>query len=160
LLASQKDLGEHALVVDAIVSALDPLTYRLQVPRTPSVRRLRDILHLHTPINGTLNQDAHVLDLIERLHPTPAVGGTPHAEAHRWIAEHEVEERGWYASPMGWLDAEGDGQFVVALRSALLVGGMAHIFAGAGVVAASDADLEFEETELKLALMINALGAY
>ncbi len=158
LLQSHKDLGEHRLVVDEILSVLSPLSTSLVAPPEPGVRRLRDILHLYTPISATLAGDAHVLDLVARLHPTPAVGGAPREAAHRWIAEHE-EDRGWYASPIGWVDGQGDGQFVVALRSALLVGSMAHIFAGAGIVEESDVELEFEETELKLAAMINALGA-
>lgn len=159
LLSSQKDRGEHALVVEELLGTLGPLASSITAPSEPSVRRLRDILHLHTPINATLRDDDHVLDLVERLHPTPAVGGTPRTSAPGWIAEHESVERGWYASPMGWVDASGDGEFVVALRSALLVGNMAHIFAGAGIVAESDAQIEFEECELKLAAMINALGA-
>lgn len=159
LLSSQKDLREHSLVVDEIVRAFEPLTSEVRAPKKPGIRRLRDILHLHTPLAGSLREATHVLDLVERLHPTPAVGGAPRLGAHRWIAEHEPEERGWYASPVGWVDAAGDGEFIVALRSALLVGNMAHIFAGAGIVAESDADLEFRETELKLAAMSNALGA-
>ena len=157
--ASHKDRGEHALVVEALLRALGPLTTELDAPDAPGIRELRDILHLYTPISGTLRDDIHVLDLVERLHPTPAVGGTPPAKAHRWIAEHESQERGWYASPLGWVDASGDGQFVVTLRSALFADGLAHVFAGAGIVAESDAELEFEETELKLAAMVNALGA-
>jgi len=159
LLGSQKDLREHALVVEELVRAFEPLTNDLGTPSGPTIRRLRDILHLHTPVTGELSEPTHVLDLVERLHPTPAVGGAPRSSAHRWILQHETEERGWYASPVGWVDAAGDGEFVVALRSALLVGNMAHIFAGAGIVAESDAALEFRETELKLAAMTNALGA-
>lgn len=157
--ASAKDRVEHALVVEALLRALGPLTTELEAPPKPGIRVLRDILHLYTPVSATLREDTHVLDLVERLHPTPAVGGTPPAKAHRWIAEHESEERGWYASPLGWVDANGDGQFVVTLRSALLTSDLAHVFAGAGIVAESDADLEFEETELKLSAMVNALGA-
>lgn len=159
LLASQKDLREHSLVVEEILRAFEPLATDVGTARTPVIRRLRDILHLHTPIAGSLREATDVLDLVERLHPTPAVGGAPRLGARGWIAEHEPEERGWYASPIGWVDRSGDGEFAVALRSALLVGNMAHIFAGAGIVAESDADLEFRETELKLAAMHNALGA-
>lgn len=159
LLSSHKDLREHGLVVEEILRAFGPLTSEIVTPPEPSIRRLRDILHLHTPITGRLREATDVLDLVERLHPTPAVGGAPRVAAHRWIAQHEPEERGWYASPVGWVDRSGDGEFVVALRSALLIDNVAHIFAGAGIVAESDADLEFRETELKLAAMSNALGA-
>ena len=122
------------------------------------MRTLRQILHLHTPITGELAADAHVLDLVAALHPTPAVGGTPTADAVAWIAAHEPTPRGWYASPVGWFDAAGDGEFAVAIRSGLLAGTTATLFAGAGIVAASDPAAELAETELKLRALSDALG--
>jgi salicylate biosynthesis isochorismate synthase len=92
------------------------------------------------------------------LHPTPAVGGLPQGKAVSWILEHEQAERGWYAAPIGWLDAKGDGEFYVALRSALISGKNIHIYAGAGIVAESDPEAEYAETELKLSGMLSALG--
>jgi salicylate biosynthesis isochorismate synthase len=112
---------------------------------------------LRTPISGTLEQPLHLLSLASQLHPTPAVGGLPRESALEWIAEHE-QDRGWYAAPFGWFDAHGDGELMVALRSALLQPGEAHLFAGAGIVADSQPQAEYDETELKLAGMRCALG--
>lgn len=159
LLASGKDQREHRLVVDAIVRRLEPLCAHLEVASEPRVRELREVFHLHTPISGTLAAPRHVLDLVEALHPTPAVGGVPTAESMRWIADHEDDARGWYAAPIGWFDARGDGDFAVALRSAVLRGREAHLYAGAGIVRDSDPDLEWVETGLKRQALLRALGA-
>lgn len=159
LLASGKDQREHQLVVEAIVRRLEPLCSRFVAAPEPRVRELREVLHLHTPIQGTLAAPRHVLELVERLHPTPAVGGVPTAEAMRWIAEHEPDERGWYAAPVGWFDAAGDGEFAVALRSCVLSGREAYLYAGAGIVRDSDPELEHRETELKKQALLRALGA-
>jgi menaquinone-specific isochorismate synthase len=157
LLASGKDRREHALVVDAITSALRGLGADVRVPDAPVVRALRHMLHLHTPITATLPGPRHVLELAAALHPTPAVGGTPTRVATRWIADHEVP-RGWYASPVGWCDLDGNGELAVAIRSGVLAGERAHLWAGAGIVAGSDPDRELAETELKLRAMLGALG--
>ena len=159
LLESAKDQGEHRLVVDAIVRRLEPLCAELEVAPEPRVRELREVLHLHTPIRGLLAKDRHIVELVEALHPTPAVGGVPTVEAMRWIAEHEVDERGWYAAPVGWIDASGDGELAVALRSAVLRGREAWVYAGAGIVRDSDARLELDEIELKKRALLRALGA-
>lgn len=158
LLKSEKDRHEHAFVVEAIERSLAPLCETLELPNEPDVRTLRDILHLRTPILGTLKKDVHVLTLVDRLHPTPAVGGLPQGKALNWILEHEEAERGWYAAPIGWLDACGDGEFFVALRSALISNKSIQVYAGAGIVAESDPDEEYAETELKLSGMLSALG--
>jgi isochorismate synthase len=157
LLASGKDRREHALVVDAITSALRGLGAEVRVPSEPVVRALRQILHLHTPITATLPGARHLLEVAAALHPTPAVGGTPTRIATRWIADHEVP-RGWYASPVGWFDLDGNGELAVAIRSGVLAGERAHLWAGAGIVAGSDPDRELAETELKLRAMLGALG--
>lgn len=159
LLASQKDLQEHELVVEEIVRRLQPLCASLEVAAAPRIRTLREVLHLHTPITGILRAPRHVLELVEALHPTPAVGGVPSQAAIRWIAEHEPDARGWYAGPVGWFDAAGDGEFVVALRSCVLRGARAYLYAGAGIVADSDPTLEYHETELKKQALLAALGA-
>ncbi len=159
LLASAKDRHEHTLVVDEIVRRLAPLCGRLSLPAAPGIRELRDVLHLRTPIAGTLAAPRHVLELVEALHPTPAVGGLPSPAAMRWIQEHESVSRGWYASPVGWFDADGDGEFAVALRCCALRGSRAYLYAGAGIVAGSDPDLEYHETELKRRALLSALGA-
>lgn len=157
-LDNDKDRVEHELVVRDILARLGPLCAELPAPPAPTPRRLRDVLHLHTPIAGRLAGPRHVLELVRALHPTPAVAGAPAAEAQRWIVAHEPDPRGWYAGPVGWLDARGDGDFVVALRSALLEGPRAHLYAGAGVVPSSDADREYAETALKQRALLSALG--
>lgn len=158
LQSSQKDQSEHSYVVQAIAAALSPLASHLDVPPTPGIRRLARMLHLCSPISATLHEPLHVLDLAARLHPTPAVGGLPREDALAWIQSHESAERGWYAAPFGWVDGEGQGKFVVALRSALLHGDRVHLFAGAGIVRDSIPSLEYQETELKLGAMERALG--
>lgn len=161
--ARAKDRGEHELVVREIALRLAPLCATLDVPDAPEVRRLRHVAHLRTPISGRLRGDTHVLELAAALHPTPATGGVPTAGAVSWIAAHEPQPRGWYAGPIGWCDAAGDGELVVALRSGLLchseMGVRAHVFAGAGIVAGSDADAEWNETGLKQLTLLRALGA-
>lgn len=158
LLRSSKDRSEHQLVVEHIVARLSPLCRGLDWSHEPQIRELRNLLHLHTPIRGELRTDTHVLDLVERLHPTPAVGGVPAAAATRWIAEHEAQPRGWYSGPVGWFDAAGDGEFDVALRSCLLSGTEALVYAGAGIMLDSDPRLEYQETELKQRSLLAALG--
>jgi len=158
LAASVKDRHEHRPVVEAIAAALAPLCVELDVPAAPEPRALRDVVHLATPIRGQLADDTHVLGLAAALHPTPAVGGTPRAAALEFIAERELP-RGWYAAPFGWFDRAGDGELAVALRSGVVRGAEAHLYAGSGIVAGSDPDAELAETRLKLRTMLAALGA-
>lgn len=158
LMQSPKDRAEHDFVVQAIHDSLRPLCSTLNIPPGPTVAELKELFHLRTPIEGQLRAPAHVLDLVERLHPTPAVGGLPKYDAENWIATHEAAERGWYAAPFGFCDSRGDGTFMVALRSALLHENKVHLYAGAGIVRDSDPVSEYEETELKLRGMLSALG--
>jgi isochorismate synthase len=157
LLASTKDRNEHDLVVRAIASALRELGGDVEMPAEPGIRTLRHVLHLHTPITARLRTPRHLLELAAALHPTPAVGGTPTRIATEWIAEREAP-RGWYASPVGWFDLDGNGELAVAIRSGLLAGSRAHLWAGAGIVPGSDPDRELAETDLKLRAMLGALG--
>ena len=157
LLRSPKEREEHDLVVREIVRGLAPLCVSLNHPPAPELRVLRHLLHLTTPIRGRLARPVHVLELVQRLHPTPAVGGVPRADAVRFIAEHEPSERGWYASPIGWFDAAGDGEFAVGLRSGAIVGEKAYLYAGGGIVKDSDPASEYAETRLKLATLSAAL---
>lgn len=159
LLSSLKDRHEYELVVDSVVRRLQPLADELDVAPEPQIRELREVLHLHNPISGRLREAHHVLDLVETLHPTPAVGGVPTEAAMRWIAEHEPAARGWYAAPVGWFDARGDGEFWVALRACLVREEVAHLYAGAGIVEDSDPELEYREIELKKKVILAALGA-
>jgi menaquinone-specific isochorismate synthase len=121
--------------------------------------RLSNIQHLYTPVRGQLRADYGLLDIVERLHPTPALGGYPRREALEAVKRIETVERGWYASPVGWIDYHGDGMFAVAIRSAVRAGQTARLYAGAGIVADSDPDKEWAETGLKFRPMLAALGA-
>ena len=159
LLASAKDRREHALVVDAIAAALRPACDELSVPEAPTVRTLRNVHHLWSPLTGTLARPLHVLELAGRLHPTPAVCGTPRAAAIRWIREREPAPRGWYAGGVGWLDAAGGGALWVGIRAGLIEGRRAFLYAGAGIVEGSEADAELAETRVKRRPMLAALGA-
>jgi len=158
LLASTKDRWEHDLVVRAIREALEDAGAIVDAPAEPAVRTLRHVLHLCTPLRATLRAPRHVLELAARLHPTPAVGGTPTTVAVDWITRREPAPRGWYASPVGWFDLDGNGELAVAIRSGVLVGSRAHLWTGAGIVAGSDPELELAETESKLRAMLGALG--
>lgn len=157
--ANAKELEEHQLVVSAIQSVLDPVCEEMRLPNRPGVQRLKHLLHLCTPIQATLRSELHVLELLERLHPTPAVGGVPTSAALDWILRQEPFDRGWYAGGVGWFDAFGDGDFNVALRSGLLQGSQARLYAGAGIVRGSVAAAEYAETTLKLAAMLGSIRA-
>jgi isochorismate synthase len=159
LQASAKDLEEHTLVVSAITSALASVCDSPELPARPGVRSLKHLLHLCTPIHARLNREVHVLELLERLHPTPAVGGVPTAVALELIEQTEAFDRGWYAGAIGWFDAHGDGDFNVALRSGLVRSDQAWLYAGAGVVRGSHAALEYAETTWKLSAMLSSLRA-
>jgi len=157
LLRSAKDRHEHALVVGAIRHELEKLTTRLDIPATPIIRRLANIQHLETPIRGLLSNNHSVLDALEALHPTPALGGVPLEPALNFIAGHEPATRGWYAAPIGWLDANGNGTFAVAIRSALVYENKALLFAGAGIVDGSEPAKEWQEIEMKFEPLTDAL---
>ena len=159
LLASDKDRREHAMVVEAVRTALTPLTRRLTIPASPRLRRLPHIQHLETPVNGLLKPHIGLMDVAAALHPTPALGGTPRADALACIAACEPFPRGWYAAPVGIAYPDGSGELGVAIRSALLLGNTAVLYAGAGIVEGSDPAREWEETGLKLATMHTALAA-
>lgn len=158
LLQSDKDRREHALVVEAIQRALEPLTRTLEVPETPRLRRLPQVYHLETPIQGVLRPEVGLLRVAEALHPTPALGGLPRQVALRFIARHEPVPRGWYAAPLGILFPDGSGELAVGIRSALLLGERVVLYAGAGIVAGSDPDREWDEIDLKLQTMRRALA--
>jgi isochorismate synthase len=158
LLASDKEQREHTAVRRGIVEALGPLTDSLDVAEQPEVRGLASLLHLVTPVRGQAARARHVLDFVRALHPTPAVAGAPRDASLAWLREHEPFDRGWYASPVGYVDAEGDGAFVVALRSAVLEGREGFAYAGGGIVRGSEPTREHDEVLLKLRAMFAALG--
>lgn len=158
LLTSAKDLIEHRLVVQTMTEALSEICIDLRLTEPPTLLKLGNIQHLCTPITGKLLAGYTLLDLVERLHPTPAVGGRPREAALRLIRDCENLDRGWYAGPVGWLNEHGEGEFAVALRSALLHGAQATLFAGCGIVADSDPKREYDESRLKLKPMLAALA--
>ena len=157
LLADPKEQHEHQLVVQTITEALHGKVSDLQAAPRPGLLKLATVQHLSTPITARLNAGKRLLDGIQALHPTPAVGGLPRAPALAFIREHEGFDRGWYAAPVGWLDANGNGDFLVALRSALITPRHCHAFAGCGIVEGSLPANEYEETQIKLASMQQAL---
>ena len=160
LLSSEKERWEHRLVVDEVAARLSPHCEVLEVPEGPSIVPLRNVSHLGTDIVGRLRADGRApsaMALAAALHPTPAVGGTPTAEALAVIAELEGLDRGRYAGPVGWVDADGDGEFAVGIRSAELDGTRARLFAGVGIVADSDPAAELAETQLKLQALLAAM---
>ena len=153
---SEKEVHEHELVVDAIRDQLARVATAVRTGAR-TVRKLATVQHLQTPVRAELAGDEHVLSLVEALHPTPAVGGLPPDAALRTIRETETFDRGWYAAPVGWFDADGDGTFAVAIRSALARERTATLFAGAGIVADSDPDVEWDELQLKYGPMRDVL---
>jgi menaquinone-specific isochorismate synthase len=158
LAASVKDTREHRYVVDGIVDTLSVLCTDLTVEAIPEVAVFGPVAHLATPIRGRLHAPApNALDLARLLHPTPAVGGTPRAVALDAIRTLEGFDRGRYAGPVGWVDARGDGEWAIALRGAELDGTRARLVAGAGIVAGSDPESEWAETQAKLEPMLRAL---
>jgi isochorismate synthase len=158
LLNSAKDQAEHAIVVRTIRENLEGVVTGMEYPAEPGLMRMRNVQHLFTPISAQIVPGHTIFDLLERLHPTPAVGGRPRAAALAWIRDHEQLDRGWYAGPIGWVNAQGDGEFAVALRSALVSRREAALFAGCGIMAGSDPVREEQESNLKLRPMRNALG--
>jgi isochorismate synthase len=159
LLHDPKERAEHEVVVAALRNGLAEVCTRVIAHTQPRVERLANVQHLLTPIRGQLAEGRTVLDLVERLHPTPAMGGYPTDRALELIRNCESLDRGWYAGPMGWVNARGEGEFVVGIRSAVLRGSSATLFAGCGIVADSVPSNELAESEWKLRPMLAALGA-
>ena len=165
LAGSDKERAEHRYVVDDIAGMLVPFCDELTVPETPSLVTFRSVAHLGTRIVGHLKAPLPtILELLDRLHPTPAVGGTPRADALAAIKAGEPDDRGYWAGPVGWADARGDGEWMIGIRSALL---NAHdatpgrtvlgLRAGSGIVADSDPEAEAEETNVKLATVLDTV---
>lgn len=158
LLNDPKNIVEHQYVVDMIKKALETECLLVEVPDNPVLMKIKHIQHLYTPVTAQCNEDISIFHLVEKLHPTPALGGLPQKEAVEWIRENEILKRGLYAGPLGWTDSYGNGDFAVAIRSALLQGKEASLFAGCGIVEDSKPEDEYNETWIKFKPMINALG--
>ncbi|MGL4522705.1 MAG: isochorismate synthase [Bacilli bacterium] len=158
LLNDPKNLHEHELVVQEIVSSLQQRCKYVVAKDQPEILKAKSIQHLYTPIYGRLKSDAHIIDLVKQLHPTPALGGTPREEAKEMIMELEEHDRGMYGAPFGWFDPSGNGDFIVAIRSGIGRRERLRLFAGCGVVHSSQAKAEYEETNTKFKTMLSALG--
>jgi len=158
LLASDKDRWEHRITIDWLLDNLLPFCSYVDAEPEPSIVTMANVHHLGTLVEGRLSSPpAPILELVAALHPTPAVGGSPQKDALALIAELEQADRGRYGGPVGWVDAAGNGEFAVGIRSAEVVGAEARFFAGVGVVADSDPDAELAETRAKFRAMLGAL---
>lgn len=159
LLASQKDQHEHAVVIEAIADQLSPLCKTLNIPKSPSLIKTEAVWHLATKIQGTLKDpEQHIFDVVSILHPTPAVCGQPAPMARQLISELEPFNRNLFAGTMGWCDARGNGAWAVNVRCGRIFDHYARLYAGAGIVEASQPTSELSETIVKFKTMLNALG--
>ncbi|QYH34600.1 isochorismate synthase MenF [Salinibacterium sp. M195] len=158
LAGSPKDQKEHALALASVMDALLPLSSELVAASTPFALQLPNLWHLATDIEGQLTERSSALDLLTVLHPTAAVAGTPTPDAIRIIDKLEGFDRGRYAGPVGWVDSHGNGEWAVALRCAQVDGTRITAYAGAGIVAGSEAKRELAETELKFRPIVEAFG--
>ncbi|WLR41201.1 isochorismate synthase [Bacillus carboniphilus] len=158
LLGDHKNLHEHQIVVNMIRENFSERCITYQCQKKPTLLKTRSVQHLYTPIMGIVKKGYSLFDFVESLHPTPALGGFPRQAAMKYIRDEEPMERGWYAAPIGWLDFEDNGEFIVAIRSGLIQNNRAFLFAGCGIVRDSDPELEYEETIIKLKPMLSAVG--
>ncbi|NNF29700.1 MAG: isochorismate synthase [Gemmatimonadetes bacterium] len=159
LLASDKDRAEQRIALDDMIARLETVAHQIRCDPQPHVLTLARIQHLETEIRASVPTDVGVLDLLRLLHPTPAVCGLPRDAALDFLAREEPFERGWYAGPVGWFDADGNGVFAPALRTAVSTGSGWRLFAGAGIVEGSVPALEWEETAIKFQPVLDALRA-
>jgi menaquinone-specific isochorismate synthase len=159
LARSSKDLEEHEFAVRSVADALAPYCLSMNVPESPFVLHLPNVMHLATDVTGVLDAGATSLGLAAALHPTAAVGGTPTQAAIALIAEIEGMSRGRYAGPVGWMDAEGDGEWGIALRTAEFDGARVRLFAGCGIVSDSDPAAELAEAAAKFVPVRDALSS-
>jgi isochorismate synthase len=155
---SAKDRSEHEIVVRRIKRSLSPYAVWVETGSEPGLVKVANVQHLGTPVHAQLAEPRSAVELAGLLHPTPAVGGEPRERALEAMRELERLDRGWYAGPVGWMDAAEDGEFCVAIRSALLRDRTAHAFAGNGIVADSDPAAELAETEVKLGALLPLLA--
>ncbi|KAF0096382.1 MAG: menaquinone-specific isochorismate synthase [Puniceicoccaceae bacterium 5H] len=157
LLESEKDLHEHRVVVEELVSGLAELGIDPDYAKQPELVQLANVQHLRTPISADLPEGLHLLDILKTLHPTPAVGGMPRRQAMERIKGMEPFPRGLYSGLVGWFDHAGNGEFVVAIRSALVREAHARLYAGAGIVSGSEPTKERRETEVKMQALLRAI---
>ena len=158
LFGSDKEREEHAVVVEDVERVLGAFCRGLRRPHEPELLGTANVWHLATPFRGTLHDPSvTALELVAALHPTPAVSGTPRETAREALEKLEPIDRGGYAGPVGWMDANGDGEWAIALRCAEVTGSTARLFAGAGIVGDSVPEAEVDETERKFRALLDAL---
>ncbi|RYG74518.1 isochorismate synthase [Lentibacillus lipolyticus] len=157
LLHDDKNRSEHDFVVKMIRQSMEACCHAVYVPEKPVIRPLKNLQHLYTPVTARLRKGYSIFDIMEKLHPTPALGGVPKGKSMTYIREHEQLDRGWYGAPVGWLDSNRNGDFAVAIRSGLVRGDKVSLFAGCGVVRDSDPEAEYEETKIKFRPMLSVL---
>lgn len=158
LLQDEKNRSEHDFVVRMIRQSMENYCLAVDVPDKPVLYPLKNLQHLYTPVTARLKEGYSIFDIVGKLHPTPALGGVPREKSLAFIRDHERLDRGWYGAPVGWLDSNSNGEFAVAIRSGLIQGDQASLFAGCGIVRDSDPEAEYEETKIKFLPMLSVLG--
>jgi len=158
LLHDSKNREEHDFVVRMIKDGIKQYCKNVDIPAEPVIYPLKNLQHLYTPVTAVLKEGYSIFDIIGELHPTPALGGTPTAASLKFIRDNELLDRGWYGAPVGWLDSNRNGEFAVAIRSGLIQGDEASLFAGCGIVKDSDIEKEYEETNIKFLPMLTVFG--
>ncbi|GAA3729435.1 chorismate-binding protein [Salinactinospora qingdaonensis] len=157
LFSSAKESEEHRYAIESLRATLSPLCSAIDTAEHPELLRLANVQHLASPVRATVGSGVATLEVVAALHPTAAVGGTPTTAAMELIAELEGMDRGRYAGPVGWIDARGNGEWGIAIRSAEIMGARARLFAGCGIVAGSEPATELAEAETKFRVMREAL---
>jgi menaquinone-specific isochorismate synthase len=161
LARSSKDLEEHMYAVKSVAESLAPFCSSTNVPDSPFVLHLANVMHLATDVTGAISEvptHVDIFSILEKLHPSAAVCGTPTEKAAKVISDLEGMSRGRYAGPVGWIDARGDGELGIALRCGQINSKQMKLFAGCGIVAGSNPQRELAESQAKFAPMLNALG--
>ena len=158
LIDDSKNREEHQYVVNMISQVFQTFCTDVMISKFPRLMKVRDIQHLFTPVEGKVEQGTDIFSLVQALHPTPALGGVPREIAMEMIRAEEDMDRGYYAGPVGWTDTAGNGEFAVAIRSALLDRDSAYLYAGGGIVADSESEKEYDETWVKFRPVMRALG--
>ena len=156
LLADDKNLREHAFVVDFMRQVVQRNCHSVNIPNQPEIRTLAHVQHLHTPVSARMMEGRTLYELVEQLHPTPALAGMPVGEALMLIRQLEQFNRGFFGGPVGVLDAEGNGEYSVAIRGGVFDGRIGWVYAGCGIVEGSQADDEYDEIDLKLKTILSA----
>ena len=155
LKTDEKNIKEHEYVISGIKNILSAKLNTIKVSKEPEILKLKQLQHLVSNISGYLKTDIHILELVNILHPTPAIAGTPTDKALELINRYEKNSRGWYSGPLGWIDKNGDGDFCVALRSGYMSNNYMQLFSGGGIVTNSNSEDEWEETELKFRTILD-----